>query len=383
MSLYIGIEGVGFRQSVAVAADGEGKIVATHRMLGEPLALHGTDRGLLRTRLARLIREIARLTGKRLSDLSDSTVCIGLTGVSFPFDAQVDLAEEFEQLEIKVGRLICTGDAEIILASHALSLEGSTLLCGTGSAAYISAPTCRVRFGGWGPAIEDRGSGFWIGTEALRAVTEDVSAGEPSGALWKAIDDWLLNQRTRDYPDWQLGSIMWSTHRRRYSQTERRYDSRTALLSFANQMSVRQYSEWRALVAGLVIPVMAAWDAGDSVAAHIVARAAVQLGALFRQACSYVNTQRVVSPLVMYGGVLVHNPQFLSRVVEAISDTVSRPDRILTPATPGTMRPACGALLLALGRSVTGALALPSAKVMERVQVTQANLHREGDLKND
>jgi N-acetylglucosamine kinase-like BadF-type ATPase len=300
MSIYIGIEGVGVRQSVAAASDSTGEIIAACRMLGEPLSLHSTDRENLRSSLARLLREVAHRSGRNLRQLTDSTLCIGMTGATF--DAELDLASEFRKLEIPVANVVCTGDAEMILASHATSLEGSVLLCNNGATSFVAKQGLQVRHGGWGPAIGDAGSATWIGREALRDIFEELGEGAKPSALWKTIDSWLSGQRSSEYPDWRLASIQWLQHRDQPLGGSRRgQDARTALLRFANFMVIHHPWEWRSLVGGLTIPVMQLWRDGDSRARDIVESAAKQLARLHKSACARVNSPVCPSPLVLYG----------------------------------------------------------------------------------
>src|SRR5687768_16525558 len=107
MALFIGIEGVGLRKSVAVAANEKGQILGSSR-IDSGISLHATRREILQSLLRRLIQDVAASVGRRLSDLSDTTVCIGLRGVNFPYEAQVDIPREFEEMQLSFKKLICT-----------------------------------------------------------------------------------------------------------------------------------------------------------------------------------------------------------------------------------------------------------------------------------
>ena len=383
MSLYIGIEGVGLRQSVAVVADAKGRILSAYRMLGEPLFLQTTDRNLLRTRLTKIIREVAFRAGRNLSDLEDAIVCIGLSGVTFPYDADVDLPTEFSKLGIRIKRLVCTGDAEIVFASHAHAAKGSAIVCNMGSTAFVATPENFVRYGGWGPAIGDEGSGYWIGKEVLRAIGEEFDRGDEPTELWKAIDKWLSKPNTCEYADWIGASLLWRKRRLEYEREKRAYDKRTAICSFAHAMSLQKEWEWRAVLSSLTIPLMRAWEQGNEAAENILARAADHLVRQYKHACVRAKVPGTFSPLVLYGGVLTHNSKFRGLVVEKLSRRLKPPCEVLTPTSPKTMRPACGALLYALGDSLTGALRLPSHEVINTLAVEQENAHTSGELNND
>jgi N-acetylglucosamine kinase-like BadF-type ATPase len=383
MSIYIGIEGVGLRHSIAVAADAEGKITASCRLVGEPLSLHTIDRNLLRSRLMTLIREVARGASRSLNELRDATVCIGLSGVTFPYDAVVDLREEFEKLEIPVLKLICTGDAEIVFASHAQILHGSAILCHMGSTAFITTPEHHLRYGGWGPAFGDQGSGYWIGLQALTAISEDFDSGRPESILWKIVEVWLGSPARGEHSDWVAASLIWRKFREKYITAPNRYDLRTALFHFAHAMTLQRSWQWRAVVSSLSIPVVQAHTLGDPSATAILQRAASHLVRQYQNVCKRAAVRPIYGPLVLYGGVILHNPEFQSMLVSQLREIDNSAAEIISPKSDDTMRPALGALLYALGDSDSGHLRLPSQKVIDSVVNEQKHLHRSGDLCND
>lgn len=384
MTLYVGIEGIGARQSVAVCADEHGRILAHCRLFGEPLTLNATDRRTLRSRLCRLLREITKQLGLTLTDLAQCVVCVGLSGVTCALEAHEELLDELQQLEIAFRKLIVTGDAEIVLVSHAQSLTGSVILCGTDCAAYVSSGTAGVRVGGWGTSIGDEGSGYWIGDETIRAIVEECDAGTDPSILWREVESWLTDPApVRDYPEWQLASIIWLEHRQRQARTGRANDPRATFLRFASSMSIKYFWEWRAIVSALAIPTMSAWNKADGLATRIMGEAASHLAAKYRCARKRLGADSQPWPLVIYGGALTHHPDFSERVISQLGEGEPFPQTILTPRAEGTMRPVCGALLYALGESRTGELRLPVEEVVHTLREKQSALHREGELKND
>src|ERR1043166_4948914 len=101
MKYFIGVEGIGMRWSAAVAAHENGQVIGAVR--GAPLALHTQNRAELRTRLNSLIGKLR--TVANISDLSKSDICIGLTGVTFPYDAKIVLPNEFGKTQLKFEKL--------------------------------------------------------------------------------------------------------------------------------------------------------------------------------------------------------------------------------------------------------------------------------------
>ena len=74
------------------------------------------------------------------------------------------------------------------------------VICGTGSVAYVREDNEFHRIGGWGYFLDDTGSGFTIGRDALRAALEEnegtgektaVTAlveGQIGAGVWDRID---------------------------------------------------------------------------------------------------------------------------------------------------------------------------------------------------
>jgi N-acetylglucosamine kinase-like BadF-type ATPase len=382
MVMFVGVEGVGLRQSVAVAADSLGNILSAVRLVGMPLSFHTVERNVFRTRLVRLLEELCRKAGASIDDLKDAILCIGLTGVSFPYEAFCEVPDEIRNAELSFDTLICTGDAEVIFASHVQSDVGSAIVCHIGSVAYVTTPEKRIRLGGWGPAFGDEGSGYWIGRRALRAIGKEVEDGEPPSALWRCIDAWLSHgEEKSEVPDWKAASLLWHKYQAQYHV--RGADPRTALLSFARSLYLQKEWEWRAIASSFVIPVMRAWGEGDRVAEEIVSTAASDLAKLYRRARQQAGGVADEGPIVLYGGVLNNNERFRGLLMNRLDSRKLLPKRVVTNQTSTTMRPACGALLFALGNSQTGKLRLPSQKKIHAILESGRVPHAMGALQND
>ena len=93
--------------------------------------------------------------------------CIGIAGVTI--EAVRDWAEG-EIAKSVGGNLLLAGDDEIALDGAFRGGPGILIIAGTGSNVRgRAADGAMYSAGGWGPALGDEGSGFWIGQEALRA----------------------------------------------------------------------------------------------------------------------------------------------------------------------------------------------------------------------
>jgi len=73
-------------------------------------------------------------------------------------------------------------DCRIALAGGLSGRPGIVQIAGTGTSCYgRSAAGESWRAGGWGPLIDDEGSGYWLGIQAMRAVAQDYDGrGEPT-----------------------------------------------------------------------------------------------------------------------------------------------------------------------------------------------------------
>ncbi len=110
--------------------------------------------------------------------------CIGLAGGARP---EVRDVVHRIMAEILPGDIEVVGDMEIAMEAAFGDGPGVIVVAGTGSIAYGRNPQGQTaRAGGWGFAISDEGSGYWIGRTA---VATSVREGEQSAdtCLLKAI----------------------------------------------------------------------------------------------------------------------------------------------------------------------------------------------------
>lgn len=99
----------------------------------------------------------------------------GMAGVVSEADRQIvrDMAKDLDFAPIE-----STGvdhDIRIALAGNLALKPGIVLIVGTGSSCYgqsADGKSCRV--GGWGHLLDDDGSGYYLGLEALKAVVRSI-----------------------------------------------------------------------------------------------------------------------------------------------------------------------------------------------------------------
>lgn len=116
------------------------------------------------SRLRAMLSEVALAAGVDLSDVTRT--CVGIAGHT------IEAVREWATREIQQavgGDLLLSGDEEIALDGAVQGGEGILVIAGTGSNFFgRTADGARYTAGGWGPALGDEGSGYWIGHEALR-----------------------------------------------------------------------------------------------------------------------------------------------------------------------------------------------------------------------
>ncbi len=125
-----------------------------------------------------------------------SRTCVGVAGA-----ARSEVAEAVREIvsETVAGEIEIVGDMVIALHAAFGAGPGVVVVAGTGSIAYgrnLNGKTARA--GGWGSAISDEGSGYWIGRAAVMA---SLRAADESGnwetSLLRAIMK-VWNIETRD-----------------------------------------------------------------------------------------------------------------------------------------------------------------------------------------
>lgn len=73
---------------------------------------------------------------------------------------------------------------------------GILLTVGTGSAAIsFNEKGEEIRSGGWGASLDDEGSGYWIGLQAIRSIMQSYDGRLPKTRLYSSVLSWLsLNE---------------------------------------------------------------------------------------------------------------------------------------------------------------------------------------------
>jgi N-acetylglucosamine kinase-like BadF-type ATPase len=230
-------------------------------------------------------------------------VCAGAAGVDTP-EAEGRL-RQLIAARLSGSAVLVVHDTELILATAELT-SGIALIAGTGSVAWGRDASGRVaRAGGWGYLLGDEGSGYGIAREAVRHSLRLADDGQSPDRLSQQLTAACNVQRAGELID------------HFYDNPERRY--------------------W----AGHARVVFELAAVGDPAAQKIIDGAAVDLGNLVRTVHAAIGRPTPPLPVVLGGGLLVHQPQLRDAVRRVLAGDG------LSDLRPLNRDPAYGALFLA------------------------------------
>jgi N-acetylglucosamine kinase-like BadF-type ATPase len=301
MPFYLGIDAGGTKTDCAISNGAEllGQAASASckaSRVGEEEAARNLHEGIIK------VCEAAKVSPHEIQQ-----VCLGISGASLP--GTVKWAQNVIH-ELVPGTVRVTGDHVIAHRAAFGILPGVLVIAGTGSVCYgRNDAGSTARAGGWGPAISDEGSAFWIGREAVSAALRSWDKGVSDGLLADITRCWNVQQPEE-------------------------------VVRIAN-------SDARARFAELANPVAAAAERGDNDAQTVVGRAGRELaglaGAVITRLWPDGGTVRVaMAGGVLQGSLLVRN-SFQNQL------HLEYPHAVVSFAY---VRPVLGALELAAERGV-------------------------------
>lgn len=272
--LYLGVDGGGTK-TVAVVVDADGRVRGRGAASGSNQASLGTQAAV--EAVLRAARTALRRAG---AQAPCEAAWIGLAGVHSTTDAQA-IQKPFTSLARMVR---VTNDAEMLLGALPRGV-GVALISGTGSIAWgRNAVGETARCGGWGHVFGDEGSGYGLGSAALRAVARAADGrGRPTALTATILGEWEI--------------------------------------ATTDELIARAYLAGdKAQIAALAPLVIAVAEAGDEAARAIVREEAEELA---RQGATLADTLRLRSgdapiPLALGGRLLVGAPSFRAQVQIAL-----------------------------------------------------------------
>jgi N-acetylglucosamine kinase-like BadF-type ATPase len=188
MDYYLGIDGGGTKTRCVLADE---KTVLARSMTGGCSVIRVGEQKA-REALHAAIRQVC--DASKISPDKVRAVCIGVTGA-----ARHAIAEKIQGI---VGELISDGTLTKIevIGDHEIALEaafgagaGVIAIAGTGSIVFgRNAAGQTARAGGWGFAVSDEGSGYWIGRRAISAVLNARDRGLDTALVAMVLDAWKI-----------------------------------------------------------------------------------------------------------------------------------------------------------------------------------------------
>jgi N-acetylglucosamine kinase-like BadF-type ATPase len=181
-ALILGADGGGTK-TMGLLAESTGTLLASGRGDGSNQNVIGIDNAA--RNLAGLIETLARTAGRPVADIG--SVVLGLAGAGAERDRQV-LTEAIQARLHAMGLpslpISIKTDGRIALEGAFNGGPGVVVVAGTGSVVMgksLEGETHSI--GGWGRVIGDEGSGYFIGLEALRAVSREIDGRGEAGRL--------------------------------------------------------------------------------------------------------------------------------------------------------------------------------------------------------
>lgn len=274
MDYYIGIDGHSTYSRV-VALSSEEKVLGRHMGNGVHLQNH---REKVKENLERLIIELNKMTSTRLKECKG--LCASIAGVDTDEDKE-ELENIFKQMGVTC-KIKIVSEQELILATHIRGEAGVAVFAGTGCYAYAKdAQGNTYRCGGYGYLIDDAGSGYSIGMQAIRYAFMSYDGRLPKTALEEKV---------------------------------RAHFSVEAIPDICDIIYSEQFN--RAKIADLVMAVKQAAEAGDQPATIIEQSSARELSLLARSLIIRGKLQK--GKVVLSGNVLLMNDRIQKTFIQLL-----------------------------------------------------------------
>jgi len=307
MSYYIGLDGGGSKTEAALS---DQNLQVLSRVKGGPTNYHSVGIDHVRNEIECLLSELLSKASIHINDIEG--ICFGGAGIDSQTDKRV-----IEQLFNDYGytkELKIYNDALPAMVAILGEPKGGILISGTGSIAQgVSKNGELVRVGGWGHVIDDVGSGYNIGKDALSAIMQSYDGRIKKSLLWEHLRKELKIEHQEDL----VGYV--------YAPERRKQD-----------------------IAALAKSVIAL-DGFDPIAESILDKAAKELCLMIQALAVKMEIDKF--KLGLCGSVLTANNSVTSRLANQLNDVL--PDVTLAQSKE---RPYMGALRMASNRYRTGDL---------------------------
>lgn len=181
MPYVFGIDGGGSNcRSILTTDDGR----TLHVGRGSSVNYHEVGAGQATRVIGKLFKEA--LEAAHASPRECKAACLGLAGAGRESDKRT-LSPLFDNIFADTPYLLVS-DAEIALASGAMSDSGILVMAGTGSMVFGKNDHGQTgRVGGYGPIVSDEGSGYRIAVEAVKALLHSWDGVEADTMLGSVL----------------------------------------------------------------------------------------------------------------------------------------------------------------------------------------------------
>lgn len=279
MSYYLGIDAGGTKTTGIIADE---HTVLARATVGSIKVMRVSEAEAA-ANLSTLLRDISLQSGARMSDIV--CTCVGMAGIIVPRVERWTRNTLQSQLR---GNLLICGDEEVALDGAFFGEPGVLVVAGTGSIVVGRAQNGAIfHFGGWGPALSDEGSGYWIGLQAVRAILHANDHNIDTRLLPAVLHQWQI-----------------STH--------------AELIEMGNLVPGPDFSQLAPTVAECA-------NAGDAVALAVLEKAGRKLGEITTPALEKVRASaapaEIPLQLAFTGSVLGKIPQVRDALVATVRHT--------------------------------------------------------------
>ena len=173
----------GGRRLSGLLADSTGEILARCRGEGSNQNVIGIDNAA--RNLAELISDLAKTAGRPPSEIGSAV--LGLAGAGSRRDRQVlgeTIQARLRTMGLPAVPTTIQSDGRVALEGAFNGGPGIVAVAGTGSVINGKSPDgTTISIGGWGRVIGDEGSGYFIGLEAIKAVSRELDGRGEAGRL--------------------------------------------------------------------------------------------------------------------------------------------------------------------------------------------------------
>ncbi|MCL2572163.1 MAG: hypothetical protein FWE11_07135 [Defluviitaleaceae bacterium] len=275
MQYFIGIDGGGSRSRL-VAIDKNKNVIA--RCEGDTTNIAAETYSGVFGNIKNLLGEFCTAAAASLDNCK--SLYIGSAGASTGENAKL-LENIFRDIGVG-GKIKVTNDAELALLAATQEEPGIIIIAGTGSVGYaIDKEGTTHRAGGWGHLIDDGGSGYRIGMDAIKATLMELDGRGAKTILTSMVTGF-------------------------FKQTEP-----AQILSYIYGNSFH-----KSKIAKIAVLVEEAANQGDSTAIAIEAQAARDLIAITQSLIH--KTQLFSHNIVLSGGIILHNKNIRTMFEAAI-----------------------------------------------------------------